>query len=432
MTNNRTRKIRQPFIEPVALLLVPLLVFGHSASILAEVSYRTAAIVHPSLSLPPRQRAIWQDSVSRVRANPRILLKDDQAVRATLDQWASDAAGEKADRLAEEMALRAEIRSRIDRAWDLYYGFDFSGSRRILDQTASTLDGLPSTDRQARLQFEVLVLDGMARRAQGDGRYRKSLRSAAALDPGAVLEAERYSPDIIEEFREASRKVLSGPRSTLSVTALPEGGVVMIDGRRVGEAPLSGYEILPGVHFVEVVRPGHTAPPRRVELENWGSATLDFSLSPTGPSESPDLYFADRLQSGDREVFRALTRRLGVDLAVVPVWDGRDLKAWLVNNEGDPVSGVSLWSGDTGTGDPAGLMTMLLGPEDEWVRDEPVMGVSVNMPDVPEFGSDPDEDLGKSRTQRWYLILGGALLVALAAGALQDGGAGGTKVDVSW
>lgn len=422
---------RRPFTRLVALILAPLLVVGPTGPSLAETSFRKVAVLDPPPNLPPAQVALWQTAIAKVRSNPRILLKDEETVRAILVEWVDKTAAKEAELLSEAMSLRGAVRLQIDRAWDHYYRFDFPASRQALAAAEPVLDDLPSTDIQAGLLFEILLLDGMVLRAMRDPDYRQSFQRAASLKPGAVLEPERYSPDVIGDFQEAKRTVQDGPKATVSVTVPSLGGTVLIDGRRAGDVPLSGFETFPGVHFVEVVHEGFRSPATRIELADWQSVNLSFDLTPKGPTDPPQAFFAQRVWAGDSRFFRELARRLNVDLVVLGSWDGRDMRVWLIDGEGMVNTEGMLWSGDSDKGREDLLSDMLRQPEDEWARDEPVMGISVNVPEAPEQEVETEDDRLEGRRRKWYLILGGALLLAVAAGAMKDEG-GGTRLEVTW
>ena len=71
----------------------------------------------------------------------------------------------------------------------------------------------------------------------------------------------------------------------LLIRSTPAGARVMVDGREMGETPLTVRDIARGAHTVRVVRDGYVADERRVVVSAARPAqSLTIELAPAGPA----------------------------------------------------------------------------------------------------------------------------------------------------
>jgi len=93
-------------------------------------------------------------------------------------------------------------------------------------------------------------------------------------------------------FRLASNgATVSAPSSevshtTLSVSTNVTGARVLVDGRRVGETPLSDVEVSPGEHRIRVEKQGYDPYRKRIRLESGRSMSLYVDLSEARPRKA--------------------------------------------------------------------------------------------------------------------------------------------------
>ena len=368
--------------------------------------------------------------MDRVNADPMLLARDERETERILRDWVEETDAVRESVRAAALGLRGKSREILDEAWASYYRFDFNGSLNQLKKARHLLASLRDTALQADTLFESLMLEGMNRRAMGDDQFGEAFLSAAALRPDALLKQDRYSPEIIRRFERANREILSGPRSTISVEADPMASRVIIDGRDMGMAPIQNLELVPGSHFIEAKRPGYEPDRKKVVLEKWQASSIDFRLPPAGPSAPPEKFFADRLSAGDSSSLKQLVRKLDVDYVILGWIDGGELKATLISGEGSPVSQAVLAAG--GSRSPGGMLAML--QPLEWNNDSEAsayQGYILNVPEPGETGNGLSEESDEHGHLRWYLVLGGVVLLAVAAGSTGSGG-GGTQVEVTW
>lgn len=159
-----------------------------------------------------------------------------------------------------ERASRALEAKRLDEALEL-----FRESKALVPSRYSA-------------QGEAYCLYALGRNAEA-----LSAHEALSSDYAAELDADKRRA-LAERISELKTKV-----ATLSVTS-SAGGSVQVDGRKIGEAPLSAPIYLePGSHVVVVTRAGYQEFRRAVALGAGQSLLIDASLVPvTKPARRSD------------------------------------------------------------------------------------------------------------------------------------------------
>ena len=172
----------------------------------------------------------------------------------------------------------------LDRAYGgalaVYQNGEFESAIRTLKAIVEDLESLPETDEsyaqwvraQLRLAHAALTI----------GREREAddaMFAVARTDPAVQPDAEQYSPTYRRRFDAVKAKVRALPARRLQVTAEGFGGVVYVNGRQVGAAPLSLW--LPaGSYRIGGASGSLHVPSFRVDLEVEDRAViLDFALA---------------------------------------------------------------------------------------------------------------------------------------------------------
>lgn len=430
----RRRRIRssRPFIRVLSMLLAGFHLLWTVSPLGAAEGVATFAIIGPPSFLTPDQKALWAEAVEPVRSDPLLLMKDQAAVKKALTAWMEESALVEETLNASGLAMRGKIQALLERAWNSYYAFDFNSSLSDLQVIEGSLEGLPDLSLQADIHFESLVLKGMNYRTLGAQDYRKHFEEAAGIKPEAELQSNIFSPDIVAVFEKAKESVRSGPRSTLIVSGYPVGSAIFIDGRDSGSSPVTVNDLPSGSHFVGIDHEGYGGSGGKVVLEDWKASTYDFHLTPSGPTGAPEDFFADRVIQGDSDSLAELSRRLEVDYLVVGSGGEDGLIVWLVAGDGNLVSQEILHTRDEGSRMTGGGLYSMLAPIKAG-RPEAVSmpQTELNIPEAPTDNLDGVQEVKKGSSTKWYILAGGALLLALVAGSLQSDG-GGTQVGVSW
>jgi len=427
----RTRSSR-PFIKVLSALLAVFHLLGPVPPVRAEEGLATFAIIGPPSSLTHEQKALWAEAVEPVRSDPLLLMKDQGMVQEVLAAWMEENARSEETLNASGLAIRGKVQTLLQRAWDFYYALDFKSSLSDLQVVEVSLEGLLDHSLQTDILFESLVLKGMNYRTLGAEDYLGYFEEAAGIKPEAELPSKTFSPDIIAVYEKARKRVRSGPRSTLTVSGYPVGATVFVDGQIAGRSPVTLEDLASGTHFMGIEHEGYEGSGGKITLEDWRSSTFNFDLIASGPTGVPEDFFADRVIKGDNGSLMELSRRLEVDYLVVGSGGADGLVAWLVTDDGNPVSQEILHvrSGESrmATG---GLYSMLAPLRAGGYEVVPTVRNELNLPEVTNGGSASGEEMKKGSSTKWYVLIGGVLLLALVAGSAQSD-SGGTQVGASW
>ncbi len=172
----------------------------------------------------------------------------------------------------------------LDRAYGgalaVYQNGEFESAIRTLKAIVEDLESLPETDEsyaqwvraQLRLAHAALTI----------GREREAddaMFAVARTDPAVQPDAEQYSPTYRRRFDAVKAKVRALPARRLQVTAEGFGGVVYVNGRQMGAAPLSLW--LPaGSYRIGGASGSLHVPSFRVDLEGRTARWSSTSRSP--------------------------------------------------------------------------------------------------------------------------------------------------------
>lgn len=135
----------------------------------------------------------------------------------------------------------------------------------------------------------------MARFRLGDeGGAFKSLDDVVRIDPNRSLEGQEFPagtkiPPLFVKFHEKARETyFEKERGQVRITSNPSGATVLFDGREIGETPLLATQVLPGEHYVRVVKPGVDAVWQKINVASGDEVTVsaNFVQEATGPLAS--------------------------------------------------------------------------------------------------------------------------------------------------
>lgn len=113
----------------------------------------------------------------------------------------------------------------------------------------------------------------------------KILDDVVRVDPSRVLQP----PEVVNLFAKlhdkARKAYLDKARGQLKVTSVPAGARVTLDGRDIGETPLLGKGIVPGEHYLKVVKAGQGAFWKKVTVASGEQTELkaELSVGASGP-----------------------------------------------------------------------------------------------------------------------------------------------------
>ena len=67
---------------------------------------------------------------------------------------------------------------------------------------------------------------------------------------------------------------------TLDIKVLPKGATVILDGKEIGNAPIKGYSVKPGLHEVRLEADGYAPAIHEISVQDAKRLVSDFILNP--------------------------------------------------------------------------------------------------------------------------------------------------------
>lgn len=328
-------------------------------------------------------------------------------------------------------------------ALDVHAKGDFEGSIRALRDLLEELDALPSGgDVQAHRRRAMLRLarseQAVGRRSEAEAVLQRLLRA----EPSLAVDARLYPPGfqrLVEDVRAELRALWT---RRLAVESRP-GVRVLVEGREVGEAPLT-LELPPGRYRVAGVRGGIRSRELTVDLSNEDRRVeLDLSLAELlEPERGPGLALPRAARTGR---MLAVAHLLDLD-RVVSVWtDARREqpdRTWVAAAIHDARRGTSsaegrvqLAEGKLPAGGAQALAAFLLtGEASPLVEVVPVASLDAKLPSLaaPRRGPLAWDGVKRPAARKYGWWATGSGLAALALGAVavtQSGAASGAYAD---
>jgi len=67
---------------------------------------------------------------------------------------------------------------------------------------------------------------------------------------------------------------------TLDVKVLPKGATVILDGKKIGSAPVKGYSVKPGLHEIRLEKNGYAPATHEISVQDAKRLVADFIMNP--------------------------------------------------------------------------------------------------------------------------------------------------------
>ncbi len=174
--------------------------------------------------------------------------------------------------------------SELDRAYGgalaVYQNGEFESSVRTLRAIVEDLESIPeSDDAYAQWTRALLRLAHAAATIGMDRDTQAALAKLARTDPTLQPDPDQYSPGYRRRFEEAKARIRALPKRRLTVLAEGKPGVVYVNGRNMGPAPVS-VSLPTGSYRIGGAADGLRVPSFTVELEAEDrTVVLDFALA---------------------------------------------------------------------------------------------------------------------------------------------------------
>ena len=300
------------------------------AAILATVSICLGGAAQAKETIDPGVAVLDVRAVSPADAAEAAALRDALAIalshyRVSVPE--ADPAVRAAHSEGRDSALLAGIelaKSRLKEGRALYDSQDPVAAeakfREAVNLFESNAAGLSTNED---LVGTYLYLARIFFATQREVQVREIFRRVVQLSPDLILDRAIYPGGMIKVYEEVKGEILGSPQGSLKVESKPSPARVFLDGKERGITPLSIVNIPPGVHELDVKRPGFAAFARPVDVTSFRVDTIAAELLPDRYSDLA-VVFAPRgteikdafgLTVGDYVAAVAASARL--DLAIV-------------------------------------------------------------------------------------------------------------------
>ena len=211
----------------------------------------------------------------------------------------------------------------LQAGWQAFVAADMDIARQHLEGARTAAEQVLGVQGGALVHADVsLRLAAVFMQQGAREQARDALAAVRALDPERAVTLAEFAPDVVEAYGQLGAS--AGLPHTVVVRGLPVGARVVIDGRLVGQAPVS-VELTEGVHVLAVGSPGFVSHGRLWRVDATGGL-VEFRLRPE-PLARAVLALATPLATGmDRaelaDALAGLTSYGGVHtvLLVASVW----------------------------------------------------------------------------------------------------------------
>jgi hypothetical protein len=200
----------------------------------------------------PDWRALDRGIVQRLSAGlaeePGVRVLDEQQVAAFFRE---PPAGEARELLSRARAHMQEGQALYARLKPVQAIEAYGAALRLLEAVFAHLERLDDL-------AEVHLGLGTAHQALGqDAEAEREYRMVLLLEPEHRLDEGIFSPLVVERFDRVRERLATSLRGSVSLLSRPAGAEVLMDGRPVGETPITIPGVLPGDHYFSMRADGY-------------------------------------------------------------------------------------------------------------------------------------------------------------------------------
>ncbi len=248
----------------------------------------------------------------------------------------------------------------VDKAKDaLHQGiraFDSGSYKHAADLLQQAVDGFLPNYAAAGMSRDVvdaLLYLGSARLALGQRKMaRKAFLMALTLDPTSDVSSVTSMPEAMDLMQQVQARMQSLGTGAVSISSVPSGALVYVDGSFRGSAPITIQELHAGKHVITLMMVGFRRETRIVNILPNGlvnAGTVNMVAVPRATLLSEIIR---RLLFGDDKAYMDAKSLVASDFMLVCRHDGARISASLFDlNRGMVFTRKSL---DLGMGRPSG------------------------------------------------------------------------------
>lgn len=110
---------------------------------------------------------------------------------------------------------------------------------------------------------------------------RSKFRDALIFNQDTTLNKDLFPPNVVDIFEKVKKEVSSYKKGYISVTTIPQGAEVYIDGVFAGISPITRKEVVVGNHFISIEKDGYLNEGVRIDVKANDEEMYQAQLMPT-------------------------------------------------------------------------------------------------------------------------------------------------------
>ncbi len=201
-----------------------------------------------------------------------------------------------------------------------YFELDFKGALAAATSAVSHYLNNPGALSEADGLLTAHIYAALAQLKLGDrAAVKEHFAAVVTMHPDHHLPDSEFPPTAIAAFEQARDEILARrPKGTLTVSSSPAFARVRVDGRAMGESPLTVGGLLVGSHWVELSKDGVLDQSAWADVtESGGRLAVSLTPDPVGPLRER---LAARIAAGAGSEVTELARSLAVAANVPAVY----------------------------------------------------------------------------------------------------------------
>lgn len=130
--------------------------------------------------------------------------------------------------------------------------------------------------------LETLKLLGAIYIFNGEEKMgREMFKRALIFNPETTMNKDLFPPNIVDLFEKVRAEISSMKKGYISVTTIPQGAEVYIDGIFAGISPINRKEVIAGNHFISIEKDGYINEGGRIDIKPNDEEMFQAQLIPT-------------------------------------------------------------------------------------------------------------------------------------------------------
>jgi len=167
-----------------------------------------------------------------------------------------------------------DIQRQLDAAQDHFYEARYARAEQAINDALKEISRLPVGDARWKLYANAQLLHALNYRSMGkvkesDTAFRNVLR----LEPQYKLDPTLFAPSIRQAFEKVRGEFAKAKKVKLDVKSTLPVSEVYLDGRKVGQTPLS-FDAIAGTYDIKLVKGSAVSFPRQIQVQGTDTPVL--------------------------------------------------------------------------------------------------------------------------------------------------------------